>query len=450
MRVCVVGGGPAGLGMAHFLDRAGFHDVVVLEKRDHVGGKCRTLSLDGRAYDMGAVEVTKEYRIVHELIDRFECPVTNVPGGRVIDRSTGATQPVLSLFDGVPRLELVEQFGKFFLAQRALADYLDKPGFAGVPKSLQGVSFARWLQDVGAPLVERFFWMPLTCYGYGELDRIPAIYALKFATVMPFHFHAHRLGLQDLLPPNLHLLEPFVQRLTYGMQMLMERIAASLPVAPILNATITSVQRSAGGVRVSYRVGADPTEHDESFDRLVVAIPQTLANLSFLDLTGDEQCLFANVSTNHYYTSLTKPRTLDWQLYYELVDAQNGALGPPTLPHVMQFARSWPQALGSVFYTCSAADDPRPLDGAPGSVEDLVKRAVVAAGQQPGATTTTIPWQYFPQVPQSAIDAGFYDDLEGIQGKNGTFYTGALLNFELVEKAMEYSRSLVDRFFAPN
>jgi hypothetical protein len=435
--------------MAYFLEQAGYHDVVVFERDDHVGGKCWTIPLDGQHYDMGAVEVTKEYRVVNELIETFGLQLATVPSGRILDRQSGQTQSLLALYEGVSKVELLEQIAIFAVELRKLSGYLDVPGFARMPDSLKGVSFSQWLKDVGAPLLERFFWMPLTCYGYGELDEIPAVYALKFATVMPFHVLAHRFGLQELLPDDLHFLEPFVHRLTQGFQTLMASIAATFTVPPVVNATLVAIDRDTPQIKVRYRVGQDPTVHEDNFDRVVITIPQTLANLSFLKLTTKEKELFAQVSTIPYYTTLTSPRTFDSKLYYLLADKAAAALGPPPLPHVLQFARCWPQALGSVFYTGSARDDWRPLQGGPGSIEDLVKTAIVNANQKPDATMTSLEWRYFPQVPQAAIDAGFYDDLEYMQGRNGTYYAGGLLNFELVEKAMEYSKALVARFFPP-
>ena len=50
-RVCIVGGGAAGLAAAWYLGKRGYRDVVVLEKEDRPGGKCDTVALDGRAVD---------------------------------------------------------------------------------------------------------------------------------------------------------------------------------------------------------------------------------------------------------------------------------------------------------------------------------------------------------------------------------------------------------------
>lgn len=56
-------------------------------------------------------------------------------------------------------------------------------------------------------------------------------------------------------------------------------------------------------------------------------------------------------------------------------------------------------------------------------------------------------WPYFPHVTSEVMQAGFYDRLEALQGQRKTFYVGGLLNFELVETIVEYSKSLVEKNF---
>ncbi len=56
-------------------------------------------------------------------------------------------------------------------------------------------------------------------------------------------------------------------------------------------------------------------------------------------------------------------------------------------------------------------------------------------------------WPYFMHVDAKAIAAGFYDRLEALQGTQGTYYLGALMDFELVERTVRYSQALVSRYF---
>jgi protoporphyrinogen/coproporphyrinogen III oxidase len=58
-------------------------------------------------------------------------------------------------------------------------------------------------------------------------------------------------------------------------------------------------------------------------------------------------------------------------------------------------------------------------------------------------------WDHFAHVETAALDAGFYDRFEALQGKNGTLYATGLLAFEAVESTARYARDLVKEIFAP-
>jgi hypothetical protein len=56
-------------------------------------------------------------------------------------------------------------------------------------------------------------------------------------------------------------------------------------------------------------------------------------------------------------------------------------------------------------------------------------------------------WRYFPHVGPEDLAAGFYTDLERLQGQNATYYSGALFAFETTEHTAMYSRELIRKFF---
>lgn len=58
-------------------------------------------------------------------------------------------------------------------------------------------------------------------------------------------------------------------------------------------------------------------------------------------------------------------------------------------------------------------------------------------------------WDYFAHVETDALDAGFYERFEALQGKNGTLYATGLLALETVESTARYARDLVREYFAP-
>ncbi len=70
----VIGAGFAGLAAAEALHEAG-RSVLVLEARDRVGGRARSVRVPGGCVDLGATWFWHNEPLVREYVDRFEAPV---------------------------------------------------------------------------------------------------------------------------------------------------------------------------------------------------------------------------------------------------------------------------------------------------------------------------------------------------------------------------------------
>lgn len=66
-KICIIGAGPAGLSAAVHLEKNGYTDYAILEREDHVGGKCHSPYHDGKRFEMGAIMGCPTYYAVHEL-----------------------------------------------------------------------------------------------------------------------------------------------------------------------------------------------------------------------------------------------------------------------------------------------------------------------------------------------------------------------------------------------
>lgn len=73
--ICIVGGGPAGLSLAMYLEKSGYDNYRIFERADHVGGKAfsplmKVKNANGewedRTIEMGAVMGCDTYFAVHE------------------------------------------------------------------------------------------------------------------------------------------------------------------------------------------------------------------------------------------------------------------------------------------------------------------------------------------------------------------------------------------------
>lgn len=98
--VAVVGAGPSGLAAARELERAG-HRVTVLEEQTTVAGKCQSVHVNGRAYDLGGHICTNRYERVAELLTELDVQTERTSRYRVLDAGGRAVrQSMAFLRDG--------------------------------------------------------------------------------------------------------------------------------------------------------------------------------------------------------------------------------------------------------------------------------------------------------------------------------------------------------------
>lgn len=74
-RICIIGGGPAGLSAAMYLEKKGYENYMVMEKTNRVGGKCWSPEYKDRNYEMGAIMGVPSYYAVHD-VEEF-CGITH-------------------------------------------------------------------------------------------------------------------------------------------------------------------------------------------------------------------------------------------------------------------------------------------------------------------------------------------------------------------------------------
>ncbi|MEO1210208.1 MAG: FAD-dependent oxidoreductase [Cyanobacteria bacterium J06638_20] len=461
-RICIVGAGAAGLSTGYFLRKRGYQNVVVLEKQGRVGGLCRSVTHEGRSFDLGANYLTPAYKEVLALAKEVGAELYSEGPGQVYNpfQSTPgkpAYQSILSAVTaGTDPVTYAAAVTRYAWERLQLEPIVSVPGFKGIsqrPDLTQ--SFADWLAEKGLSCLGALFEIPITAMGYGYLDEIPAIYALKYITLDTF-------GTLVTYGAGLELGWP--KRFVQGFQRLWERISWDLDVR--LNVDIHSIQRGAGiEVHFSQREQIidrfGESTHHATFDWLVLACPLTLDVLAegdnslHLDISATERSLFEQIVLNPYAlttyaipdltmpTRVTNVVPLDdmgnpWFIAQQFKENDLIAFYsriPSEDWHELQKVENTPEGIEEV-----EAFKKRVLAGIATAVENL-------GGQLPEDYFTYDIWPYFPHVTSEAMASGFYDHLEAIQGQRNTFYVGGLMNFELVETIVEYTKALVRRKF---
>ena len=478
-RIAIIGAGPAGLSTAWFLGKQGFHDVTVLEKLGRVGGLCKSVTIDGMSYDLGANYVTWAYTetlaIAREVGAKTykEKPYTSIEIVRdAEDRDTARYRPLKEaiLFNPFTK-EKVRVFAFMVAALKYLwlrfrlvrvidrPDYLARIDVTSHPELC--VSFKHWLRGNRLDALASLFEFPVTIMGYGQLRDIAAPYVLRYISLKTFFpMIAHNI---PLLGPLFQLLLPWPRRFTLGFQRMWQQVSWRTNVR--LNVNIQKITRDPDSleapIRITYQTlqqelnNLDTVEGCMDFDYLILACPLTPDVFEQLGLerTDAEAAMSDKILVNPYCM------TTYW------VDGMQ--MPQPIAPILPLPDRGTPWAVArqfqhegnyfTQFYTrtdaseCGRTLDKEAWDGIEANVKTEVRKLIGLLGGHPDEThsrwSTYDRFTYFQHVEPVEIGQGYYRKLEDLQGSDRTFYVGGVTDFELVEPIVQHSKYLVEMHF---
>lgn len=424
MNVVVIGAGPSGMSAAMQLKRQG-HAVTVLEREDTVGGKCHSLIHGGRAYDLGANLTTPRYTLIRELGQELGMTLRKMAPRRVVEvNDPDRTLPAPLADASVLERALVRGGAALYVAFRDLTG-IDRDGYAGLPAAVRQ-PFHVWLEHHGLAQFRDVFANLFVAYGYGVMDDLPAAYALKFFD------RIHLEAAVDVI-----LGEPVESTMDWeeGFQALWQRVDERWGLEALTGVTVTRVRRSPRGVRVWWEREGVGTE--AWFDAIVIACPLDAA-ARFLDTSPDEDRLFSRVK---YYT-------------YHVTAARTSGL-PAVSTYVRPYCQKVMPGMPTVFYR-PIADDPNDVflfyaygdaTTTEAGVRREIDRVVTRFGGEVEEFLTTVTWRYFPHVDSDTMTAGFYEEMDALQGQWRTYYVGEVLAFTLVELAARFSKGTIEKHF---
>ena len=458
IRICIVGGGPAGLSAGMYLEQKGYENYTILERNDRVGGKCWSPHYNGRRYEMGAIMGVPSYYAVED-VEKF-CGITH-DGPKLNRNYKNSRGDVIEPFEPkknilkIPRLlkmkKQVKKFGE--LLETKYKGY-DLNGHRGVAQGrYDGFSqenarrepvkgenpnlkdlclpFNEFCKKNGVELVQDIWIGPYTSFGYGYFDEIPAAYVVKyldFQTTMNF------------VKVNLWTWKE-------GTQYIWEQLDAHLKHPARLNSHIEKVERRDGKVYVTVN-GAE-----EEYDKIIVTAPLYIPNkradgqigmVDYFDTRDDERELFSKIDYERYDVLAveTKPEDHPEISYYVFDNMVKERLG-----HLMVYYRRWKDSMDQVITTYALRKhkdtEEVPYEKCRQMVLDDLKT------MHNPASNVVNEWSvyYFPHVFADDYAAGWYDKVEAMQGKYDTFYAGEIMSFGDMDETCEYSRELVERFF---
>lgn len=446
-RICIIGGGPAGLAAGMYLQQKGYDNYTILERNDHVGGKCHSPEYQGKRYEMGAIMGVPSYYAVKD-VEEF-CGFTHDgPKLKAIYRTPDGTRENPMDDEGDPKKEealgaMRKQFRKFLLLLETKYKGYDVNGHRGVaqgryegcaatPKrepvsgeneNLKDLAlpFQEFLERNGVPEVRRLWIAPFTSFGYGYFDEIPAAYVLKY---LDFQTNS------NFMRVNLWTWKD-------GTQSIWERLNEKLDRPARLNAVISRVERNNNKVYVTVN------DSVEEYDKIIVTAPlQFLPD--YFDADEQERELFSKIDYERYSILGFVPKQEECpdESCFVLRNMESDRVG-----HLMLYYRRWmedpDQAI--VTYTLRSHKDQEdvPYDVCKDTVTEELNTLKAPVKQ----IINEKDWYYFPHIYTEDYQNGWYDKVEAMQGVRNTYYAGEIMSFGDMDETAEYSRELVDRFF---
>jgi len=194
-------------------------------------------------------------------------------------------------------------------------------------------------------------------------------------------------------------------------------------------------------------------------DKLVVAIPETLSNLKFLDLDLRERAAFADVTTKNYWVfeaavtgAITEPSGTSNGFTVFSVDVL-AADGQPPQPCMLGINRALPYGpvngwAGSNYYISDSAMKNITAQNL-AILASINTTLISSASLAPASDPVFIRHVFSPFFPASSLAKSPtpFSVIANLQGHRNTYYIGALLSIPDSSKVWEFAYQIVNHYF---
>ena len=405
--VCVIGGGSSGTYTAIRLQDFG-KSVVVVEKQKELGGHATTYRDPDTAgtIDIGVI-VFGNLDEVKNHFQRFDIPLKSFPitprPPDYVDFATGQTINFTAPDQaavGAAFQRYSAELSKYPKLQDGF--YLDYP----VPEDLL-LPFGDFVKKYSLEaLVLTVFTIG---QGYSPLLELSTLYMFKYFNAL----------LLDSLSRGLLTTE----RSNVGE--LYEKAAQKLGGDVLFNSSVIAMDRSAASGPARLLLGTPSGRKLVLARKVVSTIPPQINNLHGYDLSREERSLFKQFFYNAYFAGVLHNTQLPVNATLQSVEPDK-PYGIPELPGIYSLGPSPVNGLFQVYY-----GSPYKLtaDRVKADILTSIKRIQHARGINATSPPEFVAFEnhtpFNMMVSNEAIQGGFYDRLNKLQGRRHTFYTGA-------------------------
>ncbi len=454
-KIVIVGAGPAGLSTAWFLKKRGYKNVTVLEKLGRVGGLCKSFTIGGQSFDIGANYITWAYQETLKIAKEVGATTYDEKPYTSIELNADETAYTFRSFkdavlynpytkEKISLFTFIVAAVRYLNVRWKLSSIIDAPGYLDNIHLNQElcIPFKDWLEKNKLIALATLFSFPITIMGYGKLDEIATPYALRYMSLRTFFPMVF-----SRLPLVSWFISKWPRRFTFGFQRLWERVAWRTDVR--LNVNITDITRTADKITIDFEYPGQnlneikTVKETQVYDYLVYAAPLTPDVFKKLGLTpnANEVSISARVKVNPYCM------TTFWVDNMDMPSPIAPVLPIPENGIPWAVARQF-QDNGNKFTQFYTRPTEKQCDK---DVIDQVKKMITLMKGKIDETEsrwhTFDKFTYFQHFTPEDFATGIYNDLANMQGRDRTFYVGGATDFELVEPIVNHSQYIVDRHF---
>ena len=318
-------------------------------------------------------------------------------------------------------------------------------------------SFADFLIRNNLPLMNTLVYALFTRTGYGQPNRLGAVYGLSFLTP--------RVVRNLLLDGN-----PRTTLIDTGLVDVLETLVKRFQIDIKLNADIQKIVRHKnhpkGKVEITYGIGQNKNAHVSYFDFLVVAVP--MKNLfGVIDLSPPERVIFGQQFTDTYFIStlcdgpfgertespveifLEKLFQYDYEpfLARDYYAEYNNITGPTYKQGLIRGGLDG-ASIQTTQYLQLGRIDPR-IPAVAKDVEQKLDTFLGSKKRTPYRIIQKFVTPYFTRFPIPALDKGILWDVLDLQGTHNTWYIGGSVTIDAAGAVMQYNDKLLRSYVPP-
>ncbi|UUX34705.1 FAD-dependent oxidoreductase [Fundicoccus culcitae] len=413
-KIAIIGGGISGLSASWFLKKKGYTNVTLFEKNNRVGGQAETFYYDESSYELGAFLGLSTQRetlsIMNELgIDdnktMIEWLFYDTKGNQIFQLFDGQTQAFLNEY---------QHYKKIYIDYPEIEEF----GFFNIPLTFEK-PFYQWFGLNNYDNMGKVLSQYMALFGVSNLQKIPVFYILQVLNYKT---------LRDLLKIEI------TPVLTWGggLNVFTSKLSFQVPHLK-LSSPVTEVKRNFDGIYIK-----TPYETDR-FDEVIITT-NLKDSLEFLDADDEEFNLFNLIQTKSMasYLFRVKATTIKSGIIREnLFPNRNG--------HVFAWWKQNPKTTNSFQIICVYAMDISSMSQK--EKVDIVISDLAMIGFTEIDFFTYRHWDVLPHVVTEDILDNFYNRLYSLQGNHGTYYSGEILSGITIEKGIQFSKWLIEKYF---